>query len=140
MVNLRSVWVAPILSSCKGVTLNPPLLKVVKYIKGNFMGIYKQIKVNLDPSFHQQIINYAKINNITMAEVFRQCVGTKIKDSRESKVTRVHKTTDPKLLYHLNQVGNSLNQIAKSLKSSQILDDQILIQLINIENSLKSFL
>jgi len=101
---------------------------------------YKQIKVNLNPDFYQKILKYAEINEMSIAEVFRQCVGTKIEDSREAKIRRVHKSTDPKLLYQLNRIGNNLNQVAKYLNSGQVLDNQVLIQLVQIEENIKRFL
>ena len=101
---------------------------------------YKQIKVNLDENLYKKISVYAEMKEVSLAEVFRQSVGAKIQDIRKPKIKRVHKVTDPKLLYHLNKIGNNLNQISQHLNSGKNLDNQILIQLVGIEESLKRLL
>ena len=101
---------------------------------------YKQVKVNLDEEVHQKLKEFCDARNITMAEYFRNQINTKIDDAREPQQKRVHKTTDPKLLYHLNKIGNNLNQIAKHLNEGNSLEFQALAELTNIEQSLKGFL
>ena len=101
---------------------------------------YKQVKVNLDEEVHQKLKEFCDARNITMAEYFRNQINTKIDDAREPQQKRVHKTTDPKLLYHLSKIGGNLNQIATHLNEGNTLDVQILAELITIEKSLKGFL
>lgn len=52
------------------------------------------------------------------------------------KVSRVQKV-DPDLIYHLNRIGNNLNQIARAV-NSQDNKVQILTELIEIERDLKN--
>ena len=101
---------------------------------------YNQVKVNLDVDDHAQLKLYCDANNITLAEFFRASANYKINDAREPHQKRVHKTTDPKLLYHLNKIGNNLNQIARHLNEGNSLELQTLAELANIEQSLKEFL
>ena len=101
---------------------------------------YKQVKVNLDVDDHAQLKLYCDANNITLAEFFRASANYKINDAREPQQKRVHKTTDPKLLYHLNKIGNNLNQIAKHANEGNALDYQVLAELAHIEKTLKDFL
>ena len=101
---------------------------------------YKQVKVNLDEEVHQKLKEFCDARNITMAEYFRNQINTKIDDARDPSQKRVHKVTDPKLLYHLNKIGNNLNQIAKHLNEGNSLELQTLAELTNIEQSLKEFL
>lgn len=101
---------------------------------------YKQVKVNLDVEDHAQLKLYCDANNITLAEFFRASANYKINDARDPQQKRVHKTTDPKLLYHLSKIGGNLNQIAKHLNEGNSLELQALAELTNIEQSLKEFL
>ena len=101
---------------------------------------YKQVKVNLDEEVHHKLKEFCDARNITMAEYFRNQINTKIDDARDPQQKRVHKTTDPKLLYHLNKIGNNLNQIARHLNEGNSLEIQVLAELTNIEQSLKEFL
>ena len=101
---------------------------------------YKQVKVNLDENVHQQFKEFCDAGNITMAEYFRKSINTKIDDVREPLKTRVYKVVNPELLYHLNKIGNNLNQVARHLNEGNTLDLQVLAELINIEKTLKEFL
>lgn len=75
-----------------------------------------------------------------MAEMFRSILNINFSEKRERKNTRIHKVTDPQLLYHLNKIGNNLNQIAKHVNEGNTFNIQILSELTQIENNLKGFL
>jgi len=102
--------------------------------------IYKQVKVNLAIDDHAQLKLYCEINNITLAEFFRASANYKINDARQAQKKRVYKVADPQLLYHLNKIGNNLNQIAKHANECNALDYQVLGELAYIEKLLKGFL
>ena len=101
---------------------------------------YKQVKVNLKEDTHQRLKKYCDSREITMAEYFRSLINTQIEDKREPQQKRVHKKIDPELLYHLNKIGNNLNQIAKHANEGKSLDFQTLAALTNIERTLKEVL
>ena len=101
---------------------------------------YKQIKVNFTPEAYERINKIADEKGITKAKLIRNFLGEKIADDREPKQKRVHKTSDPQLLYHLNKIGTNLNQIAKHLNEGNTLEIQALVELSSIEQSLKEFL
>lgn len=101
---------------------------------------YKQVKINLDEKAHQELRAICDDQNITMAAYFRRLHGAQIEDSRKPKQKRIHKKTDTKILYHLNKIGNNLNQIAKHANEGKSLDFQVLAELANIERNLKEFL
>lgn len=88
----------------------------------------------------EKIANKADELEITKAELIRRQLKFNFDDARDARKRRVHRTTDPKLLYHLNKIGNNLNQIAKHLNEGNTLELQTLAELTNIEMSLKSFL
>ena len=101
---------------------------------------YKQVKVNLEEEVHQELQEICDSQGITLAQYFRSLINTQIEDTREPRQKRVHKTTDPQLLYHLNKIGNNLNQIAKHANEGKSFDFQTLAALTNIERTLKEFL
>jgi hypothetical protein len=101
---------------------------------------YKQIKVNFTPIVYEKLSQIADEKGITKAKLIRDFLGAKIADEREPKRKRIHKTADPKLLYHLSKIGGNLNQIAKHLNEGNKLDFQVLSELVAIEKSLKEFL
>ena len=100
----------------------------------------KQIKVNFTLAHHEKLTYLAKEAGLTKAQWIRSQLNTTFENPREPTVTRVHKTTDPELLYHLNKIGNNLNQIATHANTKKTLDMQVLIQLVSIEKALKQLL
>lgn len=101
---------------------------------------YKQVKVNLEIAIHSKLQEFCETQNITMAQYFRSKINTQIEDIREPKQKRIHKKTDPRLLFHLNKIGNNLNQIAKHANEGKSIDLQIVAELANIERNLKNLL
>lgn len=100
----------------------------------------KQIKVNFTIAHHEKLTYLAKEQNITKAQWIREQLQTTFDNPREPSVKKIHKTTDPQLLYHLNKIGNNLNQIAKHANEGNPLTFLVLAQLSSIEKSLKDFL
>jgi hypothetical protein len=100
----------------------------------------KQIKVNFTLEHHEKLTYLAKELGLTKAQWIRSQLRTTFENPREPSITRVHKVADPELLYHLNKIGNNLNQIAKHTNEGKPLDMQILIQLVSIEKDLKQLL
>jgi hypothetical protein len=101
---------------------------------------YKQVKVNFTPKVYERLSQIADEKGVTKAQLIRAFLSTKIDDVRQPKQKRIHKTADPKLLYHLNKIGINLNQISKHLNEGNTLEFQVLVELTNIETSLKEFL
>jgi len=86
------------------------------------MSKYKQIKVNVTKTVHAKLVQTAEENNITLAELFRLSVHTKIEDKRQrtkEKRKIIYKKTDPNLLYQVNKIGVNINQIARHLNSGE---------------------
>jgi len=82
------------------------------------MSKYKQIKVNVTKEVYSKLVQIAKEHNITLAELFRLSVHTKIENAplpKKEKSKIIYKKTDPNLLYEVNKIGINLNQIAKHL-------------------------
>ncbi len=104
------------------------------------MGKNKQIAVSFPNEIYDKISLEAEKSEVTKAEFIRQLLKYDFDKKREPSKKRVHKTTDPRLLYHLNKIGNNLNQIAKHLNEGNSLELQALAELTNIEQSLKEFL
>jgi len=100
----------------------------------------RQIAVSFPNEIFEEISNRADVLQITKAELIRRQLDFEFKDAREPHQKKVHKVSDPKLLYHLNKIGNNLNQLAKHLNTGNELNLQALAELANIEASLKDFL
>jgi tRNA U54 and U55 pseudouridine synthase Pus10 len=100
----------------------------------------RQIAVSFPNEVFEKIANKADEFGMTKAELIRQQLNFDFGQKREPRKKRVHKTADPQLLYHLNKIGNNLNQIAKHLNEGNTLGLQALVELSNIEQRLKGFL
>jgi len=100
----------------------------------------KQLKVNFLPEHHRQLSELAAKAGVTKAQWIRKQLRATFENPREPVFKREYKKTDPELLYHLNKIGNNLNQIAKYLNSGGDLNNQTLVTLLQIESSLKDFL
>lgn len=100
----------------------------------------KQIKVNFTPEHHAKLSKLAKEKNLTKAQYIRQELRSTFENPREPSIARIHKKADPELLYHLNKIGNNLNQIAKHANEGKGLDLQCLAALLSMEKTLKAFL
>jgi len=99
------------------------------------------------PHQHEQIKNLAKANNVTIAQYIREQLALELdpKDTRKiytETQKKVYKSTDPKLLYEINKIGNNLNQIARVLntKRDDVNTVEILRTLVKIESDVKSLL
>ena len=100
----------------------------------------KQIKVNFIPEHHQILTQLAKQKGVTKAQWIRSQLRTTFDNPREPSQSKIHKVADPELLYHLNKIGNNLNQIARHANEGNVLDTQVLASLLSIEKTLKGFL
>jgi len=100
----------------------------------------KQIVVSFDNDTFAKINALANSKEITKAEFIRSSLNIEFCEKRTPKQKRVHKTTDPKLLYHLNKIGVNLNQIARQVNTAGVTETNILIQLVKIEEELKRLL
>lgn len=77
----------------------------------------RQIKVYFSEDDYSSILALSKAENISMAEYIRKKIGLKIDNPTERTIKLVYKRTDPRLLFELHKIGNSLNEIAKKLDS-----------------------
>ncbi len=71
----------------------------------------KQVKVSFLPEDHERLTKLASAEGVTLAKFLRRLTESEIHNAPQPKVTRVYKTTDPKLLYELRMIGNNLNQL-----------------------------
>ena len=86
------------------------------------MSKYKQIKINVTEDVYVKLVQIAKNQNITLAELFRLSVHIKIENAPKPKKEKskiIYKHTDPDLLYEVNKIGVNLNQIARHLNSGE---------------------
>jgi hypothetical protein len=91
---------------------------------------YKQIKVNVSEEVHEKLVQISKKHNITLAELFRLSIGTKIENTPEPKKEKskiIYKRTDPNLLYEVNKIGVNLNHIVRHLDGGK---DDLKLQVI----------
>ena len=105
----------------------------------------KQIKVNFYPYQHEQIKNLAVEKKVTIAQFIREKLELTLDEKDTRKIytetqKKVYKSSDPKLLFELNKIGNNLNQIAKVInqKKDDINSIDILQSLVNIEQQIKT--
>jgi signal transduction protein with GAF and PtsI domain len=90
----------------------------------------KQVKVYFSESDFLELKEEATQKNISMAELVRQKMQTKIPNAPAPKKSKKsYRTTDPKLLFELNKIGNNLNQIAKKLNTKNELESKAIFEI-----------
>lgn len=90
----------------------------------------KQVKVYFSESDFLKLKEEAIQKNISMAELVRQKMQTKIPNAPAPKKSKKnYRATDPKLLFELNKIGNNLNQIAKKLNSNNELESKAIFEI-----------
>ena len=90
----------------------------------------KYLKVGMEDSLHQISKDKAKEVGITLSEFVRQLL-------KNGKV--IEKNDDKIIIYHLNKIGNNINQIARKInseKSYRVIDSVIYNMLSQIKNDI----
>ena len=90
----------------------------------------KFLKVGMDESLYNKSQQKAKELNLTLSNYVRQLL-------ENGKV--VEKTDNKKELYHLNKIGNNINQVAKKInseKSYRVIDSKIYMLLVSIKENI----
>lgn len=105
------------------------------------MSKYKQVKVNLTPEHHQQLLELADDKNMTLAQYVRSELNIDLKNKPRVRKKRsdinIYNKADPKLIYHLAKIGSNINQIAKKLNKGNTLH---LATLIDIRKALNDYI
>ena len=90
----------------------------------------KFLKVGMDESLYNKSQQKAKDLNLTLSNYVRQLL-------ENGKV--VERVDNKKELYHLNKIGNNINQVAKkinSVKSYRTIDSKIYMMLLSIKENI----
>lgn len=91
----------------------------------------KFLKISMDESLHQTSKEKAKELGISLSELVRQFL-------KNGKV--VEKKDDKALVYHLNKIGNNINQIARKInseKSYRAIDSTIYTMLLKVKKDIE---
>lgn len=91
----------------------------------------KFLKISMDESLHQTSKEKAKELGISLSELVRQFL-------KNGKV--IEKKDDKALLYHLNKIGNNINQIARKInseKSYRAIDSTIYTMLLKVKKDIE---
>ena len=89
----------------------------------------KFLKVGMKIEDYQELQEKALNLNITISEFSRQIL-------KNGKI--IEQPNNTKILYHLNKIGNNINQIARFANSSKSLDIQIYNLLVEIKSYIDS--
>lgn len=90
----------------------------------------KFLKVGMDESLYNMSQQKAHDLNLTLSNYVRQLL-------ENGKV--VEKQDNKQQLYHLNKIGNNINQVAKKINSEKnyrVIDSKIYMMLISIKNNI----
>lgn len=90
----------------------------------------KFLKVGMDEEFYNQIQHNANNLDITLSEYCRKLL-------RDGKVVYEDKNSNIAKIYHLNKIGNNINQIARFTNANKKLDIQIYNLLIEVKDYLE---
>jgi len=101
---------------------------------------YKQVKINMKLDDYDRLFLLSKEKNLTMAEYIRNILNIEFKNAPAPKMEKVHKKTDPSLMYEIIKIGANMNQIAKHANIKKRVEYEMLSALFRIENDLKKLL
>ena len=89
----------------------------------------KFLKVGMSEDLYSNLQTNANSLDITLSKYCREVLknGYIVKSNNDYSL----------ILYHLNKIGNNINQIARFANANKSLDIQIYNQLLEIENYLK---
>ena len=93
----------------------------------------KRVTIRFTPDEYNSLKEKATQFDMTLSDYIRTKLLTKREKIRPSKCNK-------ELLYHINRIGNNLNQIAKHCNISKSIDKLVLKELINIEQQLNKLL
>jgi len=91
----------------------------------------KFLKISMDESLHQSSKEKAKELGISLSELVRQFL-------KNGKV--IQKNNNKDLVYHLNKIGNNINQIARKInseKSYRAIDSTIYTMLVKVKKDIE---
>lgn len=93
------------------------------------MSNLKQIKVNVKQEDYELIKQNAMRNNISLAELIRQQL--KLSNNLKSSKNPVSyfAKRDPQLLYELNKISKTLNQIATAIETDVEINSLLLLKI-----------
>lgn len=107
------------------------------------MSKYKQVKINLTPEHHAELLEKAAALDMTLAQYIRDNLNIDLKEKPRVRKKRTDSAefnkADPQLIYHLSMIGNNINQIAKHLNSGNSLDRVALATLMDIRDKLNDY-
>lgn len=89
----------------------------------------KQVKVNFSTPDYEYILAIANSENISMAQFIRDKLSVKIDNPPIKKSIVVYKKSDPKLLFLLNSIRISINEVAKKVDSKNEFGNIILFEI-----------
>lgn len=89
----------------------------------------KFLKVGMDEELYSLLQTNANSLDITLSKYCREVLKNGYIVKKNSDYSLV--------LYHLNKVGNNINQLARLANANKYLDIEIYNQLLSIENYLK---
>lgn len=97
----------------------------------------KQVKVNFSIYDYENILELAKSENISMAQLIRNKLNVKVKNSPVKKSTVINDKSEHKLLFELNSIRISLNKIVENLDSNNAFSNLALFEIYQKIMSLK---
>lgn len=107
------------------------------------MSKYKQVKINLTPEHHAELLEKAAALDKTLAQYIRDNLNIDLKEKPRVRKKRTDSAefnkADPQLIYHLHKIGNNLNQLTKHLNSGNSFDRVGLTALMDIRDKLNDY-
>lgn len=102
------------------------------------MGIstkYKQIKIMVLPNEYEKIKKNSEMLKLKMSGYCRKMLNVENKLDTEKK-----SEIDLEMIYHINKIGNNLNQITKYVNIKKEIDSEVLLKIDDIFNNLKKLI
>jgi len=93
----------------------------------------KRVTIRFTPDEYNSLKEKATQFDMTLSDYIRTKLLTKKEKVRPSKCNK-------ELLYHINRIGNNLNQIARHCNSTGTVDRFVLKELVEIEKKLNELL
>ena len=89
----------------------------------------KKISIRIPDETYEELKKIANENGLTLSELIRSKLDNK-KNICNKKLNREY-------LYHLNRIGNNINQIARYVNAKKVVDRLVVIQLTQVLDELK---
>lgn len=103
------------------------------------MAEYRKISINVKPEDYEKLELIANNQNLTVAAYCRNIlkVENDIDKTYRAKKPKVIPDEVKRFLYLLSSISNNLNQVARRTNSEKVIDQQAILSLFEIENSVK---